>query len=84
MKSFIKNLKELLKYPSAIAGLSMIALLILLSILALNNVSIPGSDQALEGCRRGLVYFPQICTTYLDKLVPAEQVIRNHQCKQYG
>jgi len=37
MKSFVKNLKELLKYPSAIAGLSMIALLILLSILALNK-----------------------------------------------
>jgi peptide/nickel transport system permease protein len=37
MKSFMKNLKELLKYPSAIAGLSMIALLILLSILALNK-----------------------------------------------
>jgi hypothetical protein len=32
MKSFVKNLKELLKYPSAVTGLSMIALLILLSI----------------------------------------------------
>jgi peptide/nickel transport system permease protein len=37
MKSFVKNLKELLKYPSAVTGLSMIALLILLSILALNK-----------------------------------------------
>jgi peptide/nickel transport system permease protein len=34
MKSFVKNLKELLKYPSAIAGLSMIAILIIISILA--------------------------------------------------
>jgi peptide/nickel transport system permease protein len=49
MKSFIKNLKELLKYPSAIAGLSMIALLILLSILALNMYPYPEAIKLWRG-----------------------------------